>query len=172
MLALSQKALAHFVPKARAFIVTDLDECAIDSDHRRSFHDYDGELDIPAWHRDSTPELIAKDSLRPWGKRFAELFNERLDCQFAICTSREFTEADFDFMAEHLNIDDRSRIWHRPDGCTSSRHGLKHDLFVKALCEDFEFCVAVNTGNAYFFDDKVENVLAAEALGLIGVLVY
>lgn len=172
MLTLSQKQLSGFVPTAGAFIVTDLDECTINSDHRRSFCPNTGELNIAAWHARNTEEDIENDTLRPWGERFARLVNERADCMFAVCTSREFNAYDFSFMADRLGLDDKNRIWHRPDGCELSREGLKHDLFVKALIQDFDFCLAVNSGCAYFFDDKVKNVLAAEQLGLIGVLVY
>jgi hypothetical protein len=172
MITLSQKQLRDWTPSAGAFIVTDLDECAINSDHRRNFCPETGELDIPKWHENSTPKNIDKDTLRPWGIKFAELVIERADCHFAICTSREFSDADFDYMSEHLGMTDKMRIWSRPWGCGASRSGLKHDLFVAAFTEDFEFCLAVNQGRAYFFDDKVENVLVAEQLGLIGILVY
>jgi len=166
MLALSQNELRTWTPALNSLVITDLDECAINSDHRRKFCPNTGELDIPAWHRDSTPELIAKDSLRPWGHRFTELVSERgYDCFFAICTSREFIEADYAFMRVHLNMWQKTDIWHRETGCTDSRESLKHKLFIKNV--DIK---AYN--KVYFFDDKVKNVLEAEKLGINGILVY
>jgi hypothetical protein len=172
MLILSQDALSKFIPVMGAVIFTDLDECSINSDHRRSFCPVTGELDIPEWQKNSVRELIEKDSLRPWGKRFAELVKERDDCIFGICTSREFVRADFDFMRDHLNIGDSTRILHRETGCEESRESLKHRLFIRAIYGDYNLLMALNLGKMYFFDDKVKNVLEAEALGLIGVLVY
>ncbi len=170
MLALSQNELRTWTPELNSLVITDLDECSINSDHRRNFCPDTGELDIPAWQRDSTPQLIAKDSLRPWGHRFAELVKERgyiklgYDCDFAICTSREFTEADYAFMRSHLNMD-KPEIWHRETGCNESRESLKHRLFIKH--------VDITVYNkVYFFDDKVKNVLEAEKLGINGILVY
>ena len=166
MIALSQNELKTWTPALNSLVITDLDECAINSDHRRNFCPNTGELDIPAWHRDSTPELIAMDSLRPWGHRFAELVTERAyDCDFAICTSREFTDADYAFMAVHLNMWDKQDLWHRETGCNESRESLKHRLFIKHVD------IQVYT-NVYFFDDKVANVMEAEKLGINGILVY
>ena len=173
MLIFSQKALRNWIPPMGSVIITDLDECSVDSDHRRSFHDFDGELDIPAWHTDGTPENIALDVLRPWGVRFAELGEERKDCIFGVCTSREFITADYDWVQKHLKVQRNSgMIWHRETGCTESRESLKHRLFVQNIRKDFDLLLAVNNGKMYFFDDKVKNVLEAESLGLIGVLVY
>ncbi len=166
MIALSQNELRTWTPALNSLVITDLDECTINSDHRRNFCPNTGELDIPAWHRDSTPELIAKDSLRPWGHRFAELVKERgYDCDFAICTSREFTEADYAFMKQHLKMCNKVDIWHRETGCMESRESLKHRLFIKHV--DIQVYNKV-----YFFDDKVKNVLEAEKLGINGILVY
>ena len=161
MQILSQEALRNWTPPIDSVVITDLDEPLT------------GQLNIPDWHEYSTPEEIAKDILRPWGVRFAELAATREDCIFGICTSREFTEADYQYMSNNLNIARNSgMIWHRETGCEESREALKSRLFIKNIFENITLLMQLNLGRMYFFDDKVKNVLAAEALGIQGILVY
>ncbi len=171
MLHMTQSQLSEWHPPMFSGVITDLDECSVDSDHRRKLLE-NGELDIKAWHADDTPENIAKDTLRPWGEQFNRLVNTRPDCFFGVCTSREFNSADWEWVSNNLGLGRNcGSIWHRQDGDNRPPHELKFELLQRGIMGDVDFTMALNYGKLYFFDDKVENVQAAERLGLIGVLV-
>ncbi len=163
----TQRILANWIPPLNSCIVTDLDGCAVNSLHRQNTL-ANGMLDLNKWRENSTPELIAKDSLTLWGERAKQL-NNRIDLTFAVCTSRVMQKADFDYLTKNLHIAGNSGlIWSRPNDCTLLDHELKEQLLTghQSIYGNFELTLALNLGKLFYIDDLQENCQVAENLGL------
>ena len=167
MFKMTQRELRLWNPPLNAVIITDLDGCAVDSSHRQNTNP-DGTLNLEEWRKHSTPELIAKDTLTPWGERIQELAR-RCDLTFAVCTSRVVQDADLKFIAQKFGIQRFSElIWTRPKTCLLSDAELKLKLFTspKTICRNERLTEALNLGKLFFVDDLEPNCRVAEQLGL------
>jgi len=97
--------------------IYDLDGTVIDSSHRLG----DGSLDD--WFANNTPDNIALDGLLPLAEHL-KMRNERGD-ETMVCTSRQMTEADYEFVVENLNP---IYILHRAQGDDTPCGKMKLDL--------------------------------------------
>lgn len=77
--------------------IFDLDGTVIDSSHRRQYN-ADGTLNLNAW-RACSRETIMRDSLLPLASIMRELIASNK--MVAICTSRVFGEADWEYLETH-----------------------------------------------------------------------
>lgn len=105
------------------YFVFDLDGTVIDSSHRQAALP-NGEFDLAHWFENAQPELIAKDTLLP---RAATMQRKYFSGAYVIiCTARNMTQADFDFLDDNRLFADA--ILFRPDGCMDSDADLKEQM--------------------------------------------
>ena len=78
--------------------IFDLDQTVIDSNHRRVCN-IDGTIDLAHWRENSTPELIFQDSLLPLATQWKRA--KAKGAEIVVCTAREMSEADYDFLSFH-----------------------------------------------------------------------
>ena len=97
--------------------IYDLDGTVIDSSHRLG----DGSLDD--WFANNTPDNIALDGLLPLAEHL-KMRNKRGD-ETMVCTSRQMTDADYEFVVENLNP---IYILHRAHGDDTPCGAMKLDL--------------------------------------------
>ena len=109
--------------------IFDLDMTTVDSSHRQ--HYVGGVLDLPRWKRDSTPANIMRDSLLPLARHWRSAF--RAGAEIVVCTAREMTPADYEFLRAHgLHY---HAILSRPTGDSSPDGALKERL-IRAYAPD------------------------------------
>ena len=102
--------------------IFDLDMTTVDSSHRQHF--VNGKLDLPRWKRDSTPANIMRDSLLPLARHWRSAWKS--GAEIVVCTAREMTPADYEFLRAHgLHYD---AILSRPAGDSSADGALKERL--------------------------------------------
>ena len=77
--------------------IFDLDGTVVDSSHRFT-GTAEGKVDLAKWIEDSTRENIFKDSLLPLAKFMKALMKANQNVW--ICTARNMSKDDFDFLAE------------------------------------------------------------------------
>ena len=100
--------------------IFDLDGTVIDSSHRKVTRP-DGTLDVANWLQNSTPEKIFGDTVLP----LAQQINKRgkRGDYVLVCTARNMTFADFEFLMENgINPD---KIISRPIGDNTQDGELK-----------------------------------------------
>ena len=78
--------------------IFDLDGTVIDSSHRFTGN-AEGKLNLEKWIEDSTRENIFRDSLLPLAQFMKALIKANKNVW--ICTARNMSKADFDFLAHH-----------------------------------------------------------------------
>ena len=78
--------------------IFDLDGTVVDSSHRFT-GTAEGKVDLAKWIEDSTRENIFKDSLLPLAKFMKALMKANQNVW--ICTARNMSKDDFDFLAEN-----------------------------------------------------------------------
>ena len=77
--------------------IYDLDGTVIDSSHRRKF-DTDGNLRLSYWRSHNTRKDVFGDSLLPLAKHMKK---KMVDNIVIICTAREISQNDLDFLEGH-----------------------------------------------------------------------
>jgi len=150
----------------KKFMIFDLDGTLIDSSHRYSSLP-NGDIDLPAWIRDNTPENVAKDKLLPLGQVVKSRMKKgdfALAGETAIaCTARVFNAWDWEYLKEHGL--DFSAVLHRYEG-----NGMGDADLKEMLLRDYaqrqgivwkEFCA-----RAVLFEDNLTVIERADQLGI------
>ena len=141
--------------------IFDLDGTAIDSSHRQNTLP-DGSLNLNAWRENSTPEMVARDTLLPLG----EGWKAGLTGKIAIITARVLTHADYDFLRDNgLRYD---FIYSRPEGDNMPDAILKR-MALYQLCKDLGRSMVYLRQFALFFDDNASVRKMADKLGIATV---
>ena len=86
--------------------IFDLDGTAIDSSHRQNTLP-DGSLNLSAWRENSTPEMIARDSLLPLGEQWRDMVARGLDgtnVQIGIITARVMGDSTPDYELKKIAL--------------------------------------------------------------------
>lgn len=78
--------------------IFDLDHTVIDSSHRAATRP-DGSLDLDHWRENSTPAMIARDSLLPLAAEWRKA--QRKGATILVCTARVMGPADYYFLSSH-----------------------------------------------------------------------
>jgi len=142
--------------------IFDLDDTVINSSHRQRF--INGELDLPYWKENNTPEKVLLDTLLPLANVWRKA--ESVGHEIVICTSRVFTNADYKLLKSfNLEYDD---LISRPENDETSCGYLK----LRQLAEwqgDLFFSWDDFTNNSIMFDDSldVQKVLRANGVRVI-----
>ena len=147
----------------RKLLIFDLDKTVIDSSHRYSTLP-NGDIDLPFWIENCTPENIAKDKLLPFAS-FMEYQYSITGNMVAICTARVMSPYDWKF----LN-DNRSKIpfhyaMHRPEGCTTPDAELKKIQILK-LVKELHLSPFQLHNHVEIFDDNPTVLSMADRLGI------
>ncbi len=141
--------------------IFDLDGTAIDSSHRQNTLP-DGSLNLNAWRENSTPEMVARDTLLPLG----EGWKAGLTGKIAIITARVLTHADYAFLRNNgLHYD---FIYSRPEGDNTPDDQLKR-LALYQLAKDVGRSMVYLRQFAIFFDDNASVRKMADKLGIATV---
>ena len=141
--------------------IFDLDGTAIDSSHRQNTLP-DGSLNLDAWRENSTPEMVARDTLLPLG----EGWKAGLTGKIAIITARVMSHADYAFLRNNgLHYD---FIYSRPDGDMTPDATLKR-LALYRLAKDIGRSMVYLRQFGIFFDDNVSVRKMADKLGIATV---
>lgn len=100
--------------------IFDLDHTVIDSSHRAATR-ADGSLDLDHWRENSTPEMIAKDSLLPLADQWRKV--RAKGSEIIVCTARVMGLADYEFLGANGLLADA--VLSRKEGDDSKDHDLK-----------------------------------------------
>ena len=130
--------------------IFDLDGTAIDSSHRANTL-ADGSLNLDAWRENSTPEMIARDSLLPLGEQWRDISPE-FTGQIAIITARVMGAADLQYLDDNgLHYD---FLYSRTEGDSTPDHALKK-IALYNLARDMGVSMKWLQNFAWFYDDNL-----------------
>ena len=130
--------------------IFDLDGTAIDSSHRANTL-ADGSLNLDAWRENSTPEMIARDSLLPLGEQWRDISPEFAG-QIAIITARVMGAADLQYLDDNgLHYD---YLYSRTEGDNTPDHALKK-IALYNLARDMGRSMRWLQNFAWFYDDNL-----------------
>lgn len=135
--------------------IFDLDGTIIDSSHRAIIN-FDGSIDLDMWRARSTKDWIFTDTLLP-------LFAQLQLCytngdMVIICTAREMSKYDFDFL--HLHNIWYDRVISRPKYCNTKDWILK-----QSQCRYLFNLPQYKKYEKIFIDDNEDNLRALKELG-------
>ena len=142
--------------------IYDLDGTDIDSSHRRKF-DTDGNLRLSYWRSHNTRKDVFGDSLLPLAKHMKK---KMVDNIVIICTAREISQNDLDFLEDHgIRYD---HIISRPFGMNTEDHILKY-LQLKKFLRDNPH---LQDRRKIMYDDSIENLQEISKLKIEGRLAW
>ena len=134
--------------------IFDLDGTAIDSSHRANTL-ADGSLNLDAWRENSTPEMIARDSLLPLGEQWRDMVARGLEgthVKVAIITARVMGAADLQYLDDNGLAYDY--IYSRNEGDSTPDHALKK-IALYNLARDMGRSMRWLQNFAWFYDDNL-----------------
>ena len=141
--------------------IFDLDGTAIDSSHRANTL-ADGSLNLDAWRENSTPEMIARDSLLPLGEQWRDISPEFAG-QIAIITARVMGAADLQYLDDNgLHYD---YLYSRTEGDNTPDHALKK-IALYNLARDMGVSMKWLQNFAWFYDDNLGVIEMGCGLGI------
>ena len=130
--------------------IFDLDHTTIDSSHRQNTLP-DGSLNLDAWRENSTPEMIARDSLLPLGEQWRDISPE-FTGQIAIITARVMGAADLQYLDDNgLHYD---YLYSRTEGDNTPDYELKK-IALYNLARDMGRSMRWLQNFAWFYDDNL-----------------
>ena len=142
--------------------IYDLDGTVIDSSHRRKF-DTEGNLRLSYWRSHNTRKDVFGDSLLPLAKHMKK---KMVDNIVLICTAREISQNDLDFLEDHgIRYD---HIISRPFGMKTEDHILKY-LQLKKFLRDNPH---LQDRRKIMYDDSIENLQEISKLKIEGRLAW
>ena len=142
--------------------IYDLDGTVIDSSHRRKF-DTDGNLRLSYWRSHNTRKDVFGDSLLPLAKHMTKKMVDNIGI---ICTAREISQNDLDFLEDHgIRYD---HIISRPFGMNTEDHILKY-LQLKKFLRDNPH---LQDRRKIMYDDSIENLQEISKLKIEGRLAW
>ena len=145
--------------------IFDLDGTAIDSSHRQNTLP-DGSLNLSAWRENSTPEMIARDSLLPLGEQWRDMVARGLDgthVKIAIITARVMGAADLQYLDDNGLAYDY--IYSRNEGDSTPDYELKRIALYK-LARDMGRSMRWLQNFAWFYDDNLGVIEMGSNLGI------
>ena len=142
--------------------IYDLDMTVIDSSHRRKYNQ-NGDFRLSYWRDHNTRKDIFGDSLLPLAKH---LKKKILDNVVLICTAREISQDDLDFL--EMNGIRFDHMIARKKGDMTADHILKYN----ALKEFFSDNPYMRKTRKIMYDDSVENLKEISKLKIEGRLAW
>jgi len=141
------------------YVIFDLDATVIDSSHRQ-ITKADGSLDLDAWKRNSTKEMIMRDSLLPLAIHWKQLMKIPKKVKIGVCTARFMSQDDLAYLDwKGLKFDTlMSRIAgdNRPD------YIMKRDLLLHFMRQEN----IKNYRDVTFYDDNRDVLTMLHELGV------
>ena len=145
--------------------IFDLDHTTIDSSHRS--HTLDGgALNLDAWRENSTPEMIARDSLLPLGEQWRDMVARGLEgthVKIAIITARVMGAADLQYLDDNGLAYDY--IYSRNEGDHMPDDMLKK-IMLHRLARDMGVSMKYLQSFAWFYDDNLSILKMGGDLGI------
>ena len=141
--------------------IFDLDGTAIDSSHRANTL-ADGSINLDAWRENSTPEMIARDSLLPLGEQWRDISPE-FTGQIAIITARVMGAADLQYLDDNGLAYDY--IYSRKEGDSTPDYALKK-IALYDLARDMGRSMRWLQNFAWFYDDNLGVIEMGSNLGI------
>tara|TARA_B110000438_G_C15744870_1_gene620237 strand:+ start:836 stop:1279 length:444 start_codon:yes stop_codon:yes gene_type:complete len=142
--------------------IYDLDMTVIDSSHRRKYNQ-NGDFRLSYWRDHNTRKDIFGDSLLPLAKH---LKKKILDNVVLICTAREISQDDLDFL--EMNGIRFDHMIARKKGDMTADHILKYN----ALKRFFSDNPYMRKTRKIMYDDSVENLKEISKLKIEGRLAW
>ena len=145
--------------------IFDLDHTTIDSSHRQNTLP-DGSLNLAAWRENSTPEMIARDSLLPLGEQWRDMVAGGLEgthVKVAIITARVMGAADLQYLEDNGLAYDY--LYSRTEGDTSNDAALKK-IMLFDLARDMGRSMRWLQNFAWFYDDNLGVIEMGSNLGI------
>jgi hypothetical protein len=145
--------------------IFDLDGTAIDSSHRANTL-ADGSLNLAAWRENSTPEMIARDSLLPLGEQWRDMVARGLEgthVKIAIITARVMGAADLQYLDDNGLAYDY--IYSRNEGDHMPDDMLKK-IMLHRLARDMGRSMKWLQNFAWFYDDNLGVIEMGGDLGI------
>lgn len=142
--------------------IYDLDMTVIDSSHRRKYNQ-NGDFRLSYWRDHNTRKDIFGDSLLPLAKH---LKKKILDNVVLICTAREISQDDLDFL--EMNGIRFDHMIARKRGDMTADHILKYN----ALKRFFSDNPYMRKTRKIMYDDSVENLKEISKLKIEGRLAW
>lgn len=149
--------------KPRKLLIYDLDGTVINSDHRYSTLE-NGDIDLPFWRENSTPENIANDTILPLSSLMAYHYSIKGN-MVAVCTARVLSPYDWKYLKDHSDKIPFHYAMHRPEGCTTADAVLKKQQILK-LCNELELSPFMIRTRVEIFDDNPTVLRMADQLGI------
>ena len=145
--------------------IFDLDHTTIDSSHRS--HTLEGgALNLDAWRENSTPEMIARDSLLPLGEQWRDMVARGLEgthVKIAIITARVMGAADLQYLDDNGLAYDY--IYSRNEGDSTPDYELKR-IALHDLARDMGRSMRWLQNFAWFYDDNLSILKMGGDLGI------
>jgi hypothetical protein len=145
--------------------IFDLDHTTIDSSHRS--HTLEGgALNLAAWRENSTPEMIARDSLLPLGEQWRDMVARGLEgthVKIAIITARVMGAADLQYLDDNGLAYDY--IYSRNEGDNTPDYELKK-IALHDLARDMGRSMRWLQNFAWFYDDNLSVIEMGSNLGI------
>jgi hypothetical protein len=128
--------------------IFDLDGSVIDSSHRYQSLE-NGDIDLPFWLENNTPENCHKDTLLPTVRTMRKDY--KAGCTIIVCTARVLSAWDYEFFMNndipyHFMLD-------RPNGCVSGDSALK-DMQLRIYAHQHNISWARFCRESMFFEDN------------------
>ena len=145
--------------------IFDLDHTTIDSSHRQNTL-ADGSLNLDAWRENSTPEMIARDSLLPLGEQWRDMVARGLEgthVKIAIITARVMGAADLQYLDDNGLAYDY--IYSRNEGDNTPDYELKK-IALYDLARDMGRSMRWLQNFAWFYDDNLGVIEMGSNLGI------
>ena len=144
----------------QTFKIWDLDGTVIDSSHRYSTLE-NGDIDLPRWIADNTPENIGRDEMLPLARLMRS--NYQQGDTVIICTARVLGYWDNVFLSE--NRIKAQHILSRKLGDTRGDAEMKREKLF-SLFSDLKIPFARWSCNSTFYDDNIGVLKMAKSLGI------
>jgi hypothetical protein len=147
----------------RKLMIWDLDKTVINSNHRYSTLE-NGDIDLPFWKENCTPEKIALDTLLPLAVLMAYQYSIKGN-MVAICTARVMSPYDWRFLNDNSKYVPFHYAMHRPEGCTTGDAELKKQQILK-LVRELNLSPYQFHNHVEVFDDNPTVLKMCDQLGI------
>lgn len=144
-------------------MIYDLDRTVIDSSDRYATLE-NGDIDLPFWKANCTPENISRDTLLPLSSLMAYHYSIKGN-MVAICTARVMSPYDWLYLNNNRSKIPFHYAMHRPEGCTTPDAELKKIQILK-LIKELDLSPFELQNKVTVYDDNPTVLKMCDSLGI------